>query len=243
MSRERSVRFVHQPPSNFWRYGRFILGLIFTCTLAFSGYKLAPEVLPLRTVNITGTFPHVDPNVLRETLQPFMQQGFLTVHTTALRTRLQQFPWIYAVDIKREWPDTLNIKLIEQQPIARFNDQALINAQGDLFTVDPATIPTTLPIFLGAPGQQTLLLQTYQKMTSIVTPLKLKITILNVDARQAWRLQLDNGIVLLLGKDDPLERLQRFVAAYPQLVNSQTPPISYIDLRYPHGMAVSFKQV
>jgi len=56
--------------------------------------------------------------------------------------------------------------------------------------------------------------------------------------RGAWRLKLDDGQLLELGRDQMDERLQRFVAAYPRTIAQLPAARLRIDLRYPNGFTV-----
>nr|PRJ11896.1 Cell division protein FtsQ [Haemophilus influenzae] len=60
----------------------------------------------------------------------------------------------------------------------------------------------------------------------------------NIDDRGAWQVQLDNDIVLKLGRGDWKSKLERFVTIYPQIDVPENKKIDYIDLRYTTGAAV-----
>jgi cell division protein FtsQ len=63
-----------------------------------------------------------------------------------------------------------------------------------------------------------------------------------LSARRAWQIQLANGLVLELGRDQARqsleERLTRFVAAYPRIAAGLDRRPEHIDLRYPNGFAI-----
>lgn len=242
----RHSRFVQQSQSQQSGYRRLFswsLLLLFVLTLFAGWLKFSNiPILPIRAVKIEGNYPHVDQMALRTTILPFLNKGFLTIDVTGLQDRLSQLPWVYTATVTRQWPNTLIIALVEQRPVARFNDQALLNGDGELFNSASEPISPQLPLFIATPAQRHLILQGYQKMSAILAPLSLQINILAVDARQSWRLQLSNGIVVLLGKLEPLRRLQYFVAAYPEVIAAKSTMISYVDLRYAQGMAVGYKR-
>ncbi len=229
--------------SGHYRLLKISLGILFCCAIIWSWQKLAnPQTLPIKSIQITGLYEHVDHAALQQLILPYTEKGFLWADTAALQDRLQQLPWIYNANVKRAWPDKLIINLSEQKPVARMADNKLVNAQGDIFAVDQATIPAGLPTFISPLAeQQKLMLQNYQSMNTILAPLAVKIVALALDARQSWSLQLDNGIVVIVGKVDPLQHLQRFAQVYPQVVGASAAAINSVDLRYASGVAVRFK--
>lgn len=240
--RSRIKRLPQQQPQSSRLILKISLALLLVSALVLGWLKLTnPETFPIYDVKIDGHYARVDHNALRQTILPFIQKGFVMIDTAGLQDRLLQLSWVETAKVRRIWPDKIVITLTEQHPIARFSKNILLNAEGGLFNVKPSTIPAGLPLFIGPPDQQKLMIQAYQTMGAALAPLNRKITILASDTQQFWRLQLDNGIVLLIGKIDPLARLQRFIAVYPQVIGNKAAIIDYIDLRYNHGMAVHFK--
>ena len=63
--------------------------------------------------------------------------------------------------------------------------------------------------------------------------------------RFAWQLILNDGVTLDLGRENRVERIQRFMDAYPQIkINKKkNQQVDYIDLRYDTGLAVGWKSV
>lgn len=218
--------------------------LLIICVLIWAGQKISdPRTLPVSTVQVVGNYQHIDHAQLQQAILPYVAKGFLWADTASLQDRLQQLPWVNTVSVRRAWPDRLIVTLSEQQPAARIDANTLVSVQGEKFIVAKNTIPAGLPVFVSPiDGQQKIMLQTYQAMSAVLAPLSLQISALSLDARQSWALQLNNGIVLLIGKLNPLQRLQRFVQVYKQIVNGNNPAaISTIDLRYANGVSVHFK--
>lgn len=199
-----------------------------------------PDVLPVRSIKVQGNFVHIDKQNLQNIILPFMNKGLIGVDISGLKSQLQQIPWVYSVTVWRVWPDTIKVHLEEQQPIARWGIQDLLNHQGEVF-FPGKIIPIELPQLNGPLGEQKIVLQNFQQMSNLLATLQLKITSLTLTTRHAWWLQLNDGTILILGRDNPLERLQRFVKAYPQIITSPEHKIDYVDLRYNHGIAIHWR--
>jgi len=76
----------------------------------------------------------------------------------------------------------------------------------------------------------------------------MKIDELRLSPRRAWRIHLDNGMQLALGRVQTDARLARFVSLYPRLFGrppagdgrtaAASPVPLMVDLRYTDGFAV-----
>lgn len=243
--RERRLKYFPQEQDGqrwgwFWKLS---VGILILCVFIWSWSKLTnPETLPIHSIKINGNFSSVNHELLQQTIAPFIQKGFFGVDRVGLQDRMQQLPWVHSVSVRRIWPDTLAIQIEQQQPVARLAANTLVNAQGEIFTVESASIPQNLPQFEGPVGQQQLMLQMYHAIMNISQPLGVKIAILRLDDYQAWQLQLDNGIEVIVGAEDPLYRIQRLFHNYKEIIGTRVNDIQSIDLRYLHGAALTFRK-
>ena len=90
----------------------------------------------------------------------------------------------------------------------------------------------------GPKGSEKQLAEGLIKFTEILARADLKPVEFRLEARQAWELVLENGMVLKLGRVDVEPRLQRFVGQWTRHLATLPYRIEYIDLRYPNGFAV-----
>lgn len=200
-----------------------------------------PLEFPIRTVKIEASYQHVDQQALQAEVLPYLKQGFVGLDSSDLKHLLLQNPWIATAEVQRIWPDIIIIKISEQQAVARWNDQALLNSKGEVFTPSPATFPAGLPVLYGPDDKTALSWQQYQAMSSALAPLNLTVSRLDMNARQAMTLTADNGLQMLLGSTEPLPRLQRFVKVYPKIFTSPDAQADYVDLRYANGVSIKWR--
>lgn len=193
----------------------------------------------IHRVEFATPLKHIQTNTLRQLSLPFTGENFFTANIFALKERLNHLPWVNQVTVSRVWPDKLLVRIKEQVPIARWQGNKWINSDLNLFTVTPSTAPQNLPEFKGQAGQLRLIWQNYQAVEKLLQPIALHAIYVELSNRQSWRIKLNNGLTLILGRSDGLEHLKRFVAVYNQLLAVQNPhAIDYIDLRYSNGMAL-----
>lgn len=77
-------------------------------------------------------------------------------------------------------------------------------------------------------------------MHALLATTNMDIAELSLSERFAWQVQLKNGIELNLGRQEFIDRLQRFIDVYP-LLTQQEKAVKYVDLRYDTGVAVGWK--
>jgi cell division protein FtsQ len=61
--------------------------------------------------------------------------------------------------------------------------------------------------------------------------------------RFSWQLTLNDGVTLNLGRENRVERIQRFMNMYSDIKNNSKgdQQVGYVDLRYDTGVAVGWK--
>lgn len=197
-------------------------------------YVLRMPVFALRAVQLDAPPQRVDPQKLEVAVRRSLRGNFFTVDLDQARDAFEQLPWVGRVSIRREFPWQLDVTLQEREALARWNDKALVDTGGEIFS---ATDSDPLPAFSGPDGTAPEMAQRYGNFGRMLAPLGFRIAALDLSPRHAWQLKLQDGTVIVLGRDHMEARLARFVAAYPQFAKQMKTPAKYVDLRYRDGFA------
>ena len=210
--------------------------------LATAAWWLRSTQWPISVVRIDGEMAHTDPAAVERVVTRHTDgAGFFRLDLAALRADLEALPWLRAASLRRVWPDTLQVHVREHAPAARWNGQALISTAGTVFR--PAALPgLALPELAGPEGHGADMLQRFHALERRLQPLGLAVRGLHQDARRAWRVELDNGVALRLGRGPIERRLDRFVAVWPAVLERRAARIDAVDLRYPNGFAVAWRE-
>ncbi|CAM5193670.1 cell division protein FtsQ/DivIB [Alishewanella longhuensis] len=116
--------------------------------------------------------------------------------------------------MRKQWPDTLVVVVTEQQPAAIWNAEQLINKK-EVFNAPLEQLQAALPILHGPVGTEQDALNMFSNMQQLLQLHDFSVRKVWLTERFAWRLELSDGLLLQLGRDDTLKRLQRFVDLYP----------------------------
>ena len=158
-----------------------------------------------------------------------------------LKSTLENLEWIDFVTIKRGWPDQLIVKVFPHKPMAVFNDNHYINADGQVFR-SPYVEPVKLPHLYGEVSKGVEMMSQYQKLNMALLKDGLFVSVLELTERGVWRFVDQYGVQVILGKHSVSERLRRYLHVYRDAgVREKINEIKRIDTRYSNGIAVEWK--
>ena len=226
----------------------FLVFVLLIYALQDSFFKLKhwltdEKSLPLTGLVLTGNREHVTEDMVRAVLAKQKDKlNFFTLKISEIQKQLEDKPWVYSASIRKHWPDTLKIHIVEQTIVASWNGKALLNRFGEIIDV----VPKEQDEFIALSGddkQSEDVLNTYLQLNQLLEPSHYRIAALYSDKRNATELELKNGISLNLGKEQKLERIQMFLNAFPRIVQKyDINTIKYVDLRYDTGLAIGWKE-
>lgn len=219
--------------------GLLVLGALIALALRFSTPAFNGPMLTILVVQ--GDLQHVSPVTVRDSVLPTVTgHGFFRIDMQAAQTAVQSLPWVAQATVRRSWPHTLYISLIEEVPVARWNDAGLLDAQGKVFMHGDIGAYAALPLLSGPEGSAQDVLADYNAFAALTRARGLTITQLTLDARGAASVQLSDGIEVRLGREAAQQRLERFGAVALPALGPQLTSVAYVDMRYTNGFAVGW---
>ncbi len=198
-------------------------------------WLLAQPVFALHKVDVAAPVVHVTEAQVKLVADRHVRGNYFTVDLEQLRSAFEKLPWVREARVTRRWPDTLVVAFTEHVPLARWNDAALLNQQGEVFA---AALDAHLPQLRGPENSSGEVAQTYVAYQKQLATVGRSISELQLSPRRAWRLRLDGGTEIMLGRTDAATRLTRFTGLYPKLFADPHQGPVYVDLRYADGFAV-----
>ena len=195
----------------------------------------------LKTLQIQSRFEHLSAEQIRAAIKSELTAGFFGLDLPAIRTQLQALPWVAQVEVRKHWPDTVMIRLIERTAIARWGKNSLLDANGEVFHVNSAGAMHGLVHLSGPDSRRQELVQFYRSSEPVLRNLSLHLTKARFSKRGALTLQLSDASKIILGREQQMPRWQRFVDNLPTLrAKNQGLRLLEIDLRYTNGLAARF---
>jgi len=194
----------------------------------------------INEVVITTPLQRVNAAALEAAIRDELKGTFFTMRLDRARTSLVNVAWVRNVALRRQWPHRLEIAVEEHVPFARWNEGALVNVQGEVFS---AACKDELPRLAGPDGTAEDVVRRHREWSASLAGLGLTLEELRLSARGAWTLRVAsaNGpLGIELGRDDPGAALARFVASYERILGSLArvgTRVEQVDMRYRNGFA------
>ena len=213
------------------------LALVALPVVAVLNGWVGAERWPLARLRVSGDFKRVSPEQLREVVLPYARAGFFAVKLENAQDAIEQMPWVASAQVRKQWPDVLEVRVVEHRPFAHWGKDRMLSEDGTLFPVPQRLKDLKLPQLGGPDARTAEVVELYQQARELFAASGVNVERLEMDARGSWSLGLDNGIQIVIGRDNAMVRLQRFVRVMPQLADPQH-PVTRADLRYTNGFTI-----
>ena len=201
---------------------------------------IGAERWPLRTLRVSGALVHVEDARLREAVLPYAHDGFFAMRLADAQAAVAALPWVQSAEVRKRWPDVVEVEVTEHRPFARWGDDRLLSEQGTLFPTTGIKPPPRLPQFHAPDSRVTEVVALYNESRVLFTPLGYDVRELVLDTRGSWSLVLTNGTRITIGSQQARPRLERFARLLPQLLQARTDRLTRADLRYTNGFALGW---
>jgi cell division protein FtsQ len=219
--------------------------LSFACmTLLVADQLYRPDAFVIDRLKIKGNFRYLEPRQIEQLVAEKQVGNFFSIALGEIKQSVESLPWVQDAQVRRQWPDTLLITVIEQRPVMRWGSSKWVNARGDVIDL-PKQATLDQPVVLEGNDSDALLMMHQAKLWSEKLHANgLELRGLNLSESHAYRLRLRNlfsntEFEVLLGRLEIETRLARFLMLFEQQFRYSEQQIHRVDARYPNGLAIN----
>ena len=231
-----------------------IAAIVFTLALvalagAALGWAARRPQFQFTDVRLEGDLQRNSVTTVRANAMPHLAGNFFTMDLARTRAAFEQVPWVRHAVVRRVWPDRLVVSLEEHQPVALWqgdeSSDKMVNSHGEVFEANVGDVEDdSLPQFAGPDGTSAQVLDMYRRLQPMFASMDTEVTALRLSGRGSWKVDLDDGAAIELGRgtqDEVVERTTRFIRTLPQVLHKFNAPLESADLRHAEGYAVKLK--
>ncbi len=222
-------------------------------------------VFGIRLIQVEGDVSRNSVASLRANALPQLAGNFLTLDLQQGRKAFEAVPWVRQAQLERVWPQQIRVTLQEHQAAAYWEtrpdgadahseavgeaggERALVNSFGEVFEANLGDVEDErLPVLAGPAGKAEAMLTMWRGLARLSQPLQESVERLDLSGRGSWRLTLERGAVVELGRgtaDEVLARYAAFVHSIGAITAHYQAPLLGADLRHPEGYAVRLRGI
>jgi cell division protein FtsQ len=217
-----------------------VIGLV-QITSSVSDWLVENKDAQIKHLTVLGQPKYTSEIAITSAIKQADLSSFFKLDVTHVQMLVQDLPWVASVSVRKQWPDTLQVYVVEHEAVAYWNSDLLLNSRGLAFQASSDKLSPSLPQLYGPEGSEVEAWIAFKQFDEMLKVNNLTLNSLALSERFSWQLWLDNGVLLNLGRKDKAKRVQRFIDVYPRMEKRENEIIDAIDLRYDTGLAVSYK--
>jgi cell division protein FtsQ len=210
----------------------FVLTLIFASILG--GFYWTSK-MPIDTISIQGNLKNTNYTLLQETIKQNLTGSFFTVDMDNLIDKIKQVPWILDVQIKKIWPQQINVNIIEREILALYNKDQVLTTD-DVLLPKPKKIDKNI---LQIHSKLPIKFDDIMKYKKILNKYKFNLLAIKQADNTAISLKINQGIWLKIGTLFDETTWNMRLKIINGFLRKRNHMIKVIDMRYPRGMAVT----
>lgn len=139
-------------------------------------------------------------------------RSLFSIDPVQSRAALATLPWVQSAQIRKSYPDTLHISIVEREPFAIWQTRdslSVVQVNGDVIGGYSGNSLRHLPLLVGegAPEEAAAFMQTVAKFEDIAADVRAFVRV----GQRRWNLRLQNGLTIKLPEKGVEEALQRVV--------------------------------
>ncbi len=224
-------------------------------SLLLTDHLFQPQRFEIKQLKISGKFRYTTPQKIEATVVKDELANFFAADLDAIKAKVLDVPWVARAEVRRQWPDTLLIRVKEHRPLMRWHDlgsvrqkpaskstQLWLSSLGAVIEVPDKLELPAINLF-GNRDHAQKLMNTALRWQRELALSDLELLELKQSEAQSYSVTLRLGkhgepFELLLGTKDMQARIARFQYLFDKQFRFSDFQLKRVDARYPNGLAV-----
>lgn len=226
----------------WWKWGSWLLFIAALLVVIFGLYALYSRLsqAKIEHVYVEGVTAQEQQDIVQQ-LKFVRENSYFSTDLQHIRDQVLRTPWVDRVVVSRAWPDSIVVRIIPRQAVARWGTSRLLSDDGVVFPSKTSVSYQALPLIHGPQSQARLMMNKYNDINQMFAPLGLHLSELYLTERMTWFLQFDNGLRVIVDQNQTMLKLQQLSRLAQRDLQPVWQNIAAIDLRYQNGLAIQWK--
>jgi len=220
-----------------WLFSLIMFVVVLSASLLSFGFERLRW--PIASVNFDQVLIYQDMSEFKALLDQQIGKNLIIESLKDVKDEFEGLPWIASAELTVLWPGVLKVAVVEERPVAVWNEQQIISQTGKLFVADNSNFK--LPYLYGDEERLEIVMSHYLNFNRSLIGFGQIVEELSLSRGGSWTLVTESGFVIRLGSSDVLARFQRALG-FLGSVQANLDLLDYIDARYNNGIAYKLKQ-
>jgi len=221
---------------------RLSTGFFSAILLVVGGLAFATHSIDRSSVERISIVGDVDERQLESIKALLAEIDIASSEVEQVKQALRELDWVHHVNVRKSWPNAIDVEVLPEMVIAYWNDSGFISGEGAVLYTEMLA-GGDLPHLYGPKGSELHVMGQFQQLSQMLNNYGIEIKVLTVTKRGDWSLETENGVAVLLGKEDLKARMRRFLTVSVRLAEwDGVVLVKKMDARYINGVAVHFEK-
>ncbi len=242
--------------------GRSLLALLLILFVA--DWLLQPDKFQIEEIVVHGESGNLGGEQVKNAVQNALDGNFFSISLERLESEVERLPWVLSASLRRQWPSTIIINVVEAKLVARWGTDKWLSFAGEpvLLQANDKSDHSDLVQLNGHENQIDVVWEAFQqwseKFASIglsldelslsstgllefgisLGALGLQGDLYNPDGQMA---DTDSNVTMIVELENSGMRVRRFLDALDQQFLARFLEMESVDLRYPNGFTISWR--
>jgi cell division protein FtsQ len=189
----------------------------------------------LNRLEVRGLLKNVTAEDVRIEIQDVFPAGFVSLDVDVVKERIESMPLVATASVEKSWSGVVFIDLVEEVPVAIWNDSKLLSQRGDILPVSISNMD--LPKLVSSDQDSRKLMEHFLLFNRWSKRHGLVVKTLTLST-SGWLLDHESGLMVWLDGANAIKGLKQLERVIDKI---QIERISRIDMRYEQGFAVAWK--
>ena len=249
--------------------GRSLLALLLI--LFAADWLLQPEKFQIEEIVVHGESGDLGGEQVKNVVKNALDGNFFSISLERLESEVEKLPWVLSASLRRQWPSTIIINVVEAELVARWGtdkwlsfagEPVLLQANDKLDHSDLVQLNGDLVQLNGHEDQIDVVWEAFQQWSEKFASIGLSLDELSLSSTGLLEFGIspgalglqsdlynpdgqmadtDSSVTMIVELENSGMRVRRFLDALDQQFLARFLEMESVDLRYPNGFTISWR--
>ncbi|MEM7193579.1 MAG: FtsQ-type POTRA domain-containing protein [Pseudomonadota bacterium] len=177
-----------------WIFSIAVIMILLLLGLFLADRLYQPEQFRISQIEVRGKLNRVEGAQIKSVVESVIDGNYFSISLARLEQEIESQPWVFSASLRRRWPSTLLVDVVEIEPIALWGGDRWLNFSGDLVEQQASRV-SGLPLLDGPESRQLEIWSNFKQWSARLIRNGIKLNALTLDERGLWTLRISLSVL------------------------------------------------